>query len=236
MGQTLQHRHTYIVQSGPEPKQPQGAETQAEACSKKGKEKNSAPVNVKKENATLAQRIEILNWHHASERKNQTQTAKHWVEIYPELKLKQHRVSRWLQQEAKWRAEWAEVQAKGRSGHTKRVKQVEHPEVDEMLELWVAKAMSDGIHLNGEIIRQKWKYFADLVGIPEDDRLNLSEGWLTGFKKRCGLKEFKRHGEAGSVSAADVEKERARIRELIQKYGYRLRDIFNMDETGLFWA
>lgn len=68
------------------------------------------------------------------------------------------------------------------------------------------------------------------------ERLNLSEGWLTAFKKRCGLKEFKRHGEAGSADLADVEHERMRVQELIAKYGYRLKDVFNMDETGLFYA
>lgn len=118
----------------------------------------------------------------------------------------------------------------------KRAKQTEHPEVNEMLELWVTKAMVDGIQVTGEVLRQKWTRFADMVGIPNDERLNLSEGWLTAFKKRCGLKEFKRHGEAGSADPADVEHERTRVRELIAKYGYRLKDIFNMDETGLFYA
>lgn len=73
-------------------------------------------------------------------------------------------------------------------------------------------------------------------GVPNDKWLNLSEGWLTAFKKRCGLKEFKRHGEAGSASAKDVEKERTRVHELIVRCRYRLKDIFNMDETGLFFA
>ena len=104
-----------------------------------------------------------------------------------------------------------------------------------MLELWVAKAMADGVHVNGEILCQKWINFADLVGVPNDERLNLSEGWLTAFKKRCGLKEFKRHGEAASASTEDVDKEHERIRELI-RHRYQLKDIFNMDETGLFYA
>lgn len=83
------------------------------------------------------------------------------------------------------------MQAKGRGGNVKRIRQTENLEVDEMLELWVAKALSDSVHLNGEIFHQKWKYFADLVGVPEVERLNLSDGWLAGFKHCCGLKEFK---------------------------------------------
>lgn len=46
------------------------------------------------------------------------------------------------------------------------------------------------------------------------------------------MKEYRRHGEAGSVVTALVEEERKRLQELLRKYP--LRDIFNCDETGLF--
>ena len=34
----------------------------------------------------------------------------------------------------------------------KRAKQAEHPEVNDMLELWVTKAMADGIHVTGLVL------------------------------------------------------------------------------------
>jgi hypothetical protein len=105
-----------------------------------------------------------------------------------------------------------------------------------MLDLWVSKAMRDKIQLTGEVLRQKWIAFADLAGIPDDERLNLSDGWLTRYKERIGLKEYKRHGEAASADPKTIEAERKRVQQLIEKYGYTLRDIFNMDETGLFYA
>jgi hypothetical protein len=106
-----------------------------------------------------------------------------------------------------------------------------------MMDLWVSKAMGDGILLTGEVLRQKWTKFADLVGIlPQDERLNLSNGWLMQYKERNGLKELKHYGEAASASTETIENERKRIQELIKKYRYELRDIFNMDETGLFYA
>ncbi len=105
-----------------------------------------------------------------------------------------------------------------------------------MLELWVAQAMHDDILLTGDIIRQKWTRFADMAGIPQDDRLSLSEGWLTSFKRRNGLKEVRKHGEAGSVNLQDVEQERVRVQNLLEAMGYRPKDIFNMDETGMFYA
>lgn len=105
-----------------------------------------------------------------------------------------------------------------------------------MLELWVSKAMTDGILLTGEVLRQKWRSFANLAGVPEDEHLKLSEGWLSRFKGRTNLKQSKRHGEAGSAEPAIVERERLRVQECIKKYGYEPRDIFNMDETGFFYA
>jgi hypothetical protein len=74
------------------------------------------------------------------------------------------------------------------------------------------------------------------VGVPEDERLKLSDGWLMRFKERNGLKEMKRHGEAASSRAETVERERKWVQELIEKWGYELQDIFNIDETGLFYG
>ena len=82
-----------------------------------------------------------------------------------------------------------------------------------MLELWVAKAMQEGVHLSGEIIQQKWTHFADIEGVLNDDRLKLSEGWLTAYKKQCGLKQFKAHGKAGSADPAKVKSECKRVQK-----------------------
>jgi len=182
----------------------------------------------------LAQRIEILNWYHKNG-KNQSATAKHFDKKYPNLGIKQPLISKWVKNEAYWRRQ-LENCSRANVHQTKRIQQTLHPEVTEMMDLWVSKAMEVRILLSGEVLRQKWKQFADLAGIPEDERLNLSEGWLTRFKDRNGLKQFKRHGEAGSADPEQVAKEKQRIQELVEKYGYRLRDIFNMDETDLFFA
>jgi hypothetical protein len=105
-----------------------------------------------------------------------------------------------------------------------------------MMDLWVSKAMADRILLTEEVLRQKWNVFADLAGVPEDDRLKLSNGWLARFKDRNGLREWKRHGEAASANDETVEQEQKRIQNLIKEGQYQLRDIYNMDETGLFYG
>ena len=62
---------------------------------------HGTPVFTKKENATLAQQLEILDWYHANG-KNQTKTAKHFDPIYPNLRIKQPLVSAWVNKEATW--------------------------------------------------------------------------------------------------------------------------------------
>lgn len=189
---------------------------------------------LKKENATLQQRIEILDWCHANG-KNQSATAKHFNKKYPNLHIKQPLISKWLKNEEHWREQWADIGGE-KTRQAKRIRQTLHPEVTEMMELWVSKAMQAHVLLTSEVLRQKWRQFAELAGVPEDEWLKLSDGWLSCFKDRNGLKELKRYGEAASADPERVVHERQRIQGLIQEQGYRLKDIFNMDETGLFYA
>ncbi|KAI9440580.1 hypothetical protein H4582DRAFT_1788482, partial [Lactarius indigo] len=86
----------------------------------------AAPVFTKKENATLAQRIEILDWYH-KHKQGQTKTAEHFALIYPNLQIKQPLVSAWLKDEAKWRAQWQETNCPS-DRMAKRAQQTEHPE------------------------------------------------------------------------------------------------------------
>jgi Tc5 transposase DNA-binding domain len=86
------------------------------------------------------------------------------------------------------------------------------------------------------VLCQKWNSFANLAGIPEDERLKLSNGWLGRFKVRHNLKQTRRHGEAALASTETVEQEQKWIQDLIQDGRYGLHDIYNMDETSLFYG
>lgn len=120
----------------------------------------------KKETATVEQRIEILNWYHENGQ-NQSATARHFNSKYPNLQIKQPLISAWVKDESKWRQIWS--QASGAHGRlVKHQQPVEYPEIAEMLDLWIAKAMEEGILISGEVLRQKWTTFADLACIPKD--------------------------------------------------------------------
>lgn len=104
-----------------------------------------------------------------------------------------------------------------------------------MLETWVSMALKVGLVLTGEVLQQKWKFFAELHGVPKDEYLALSEGWLTQFKEWMGLKERKHHGEAASSNKQTVDNERQHIRTIIKDSHYSLKDILNMDKMGLHY-
>jgi hypothetical protein len=190
-------------------------------------------VFTKKENATLQQCIEILYWFHQNG-KNQSSTAKHFAPLYPNLCIKQPLILAWVKEESKWRAEYQSHV--GSAAKVKHMQQIQHPEVSEMLDLWAEQAMARDVMLTGEVLRQKWTQFADLVDVPEDEHLNLSDGWLARFKMWNGMHEYKCHGKAASADPAVMEEEKDHIRNILKKHEYATKDIFNMDETGLFYA
>lgn len=151
----------------------------------------------------MAQKIEVLDWYHKNG-KNQTRTAKKNENTFSGIVIKQPLVSSWIKDEENLRESF-------RSGvglHIKRKNEVEHPQINEALQTWVQQAAMEGVTLTGEVIRQKWRYFAGLFKVPESEWLQLSEGWLTSFKTRNSLKNVRRHGEAGSASPDAVASER----------------------------
>ncbi|KZO92509.1 DDE-domain-containing protein, partial [Calocera viscosa TUFC12733] len=57
----------------------------------------------------------------------------------------------------------------------------------------------NGLAVSGELLRAQWRWFATEEDIEQTDWLKLSDGWLTRFKQRHGLKGYKLHGEAASM-------------------------------------
>jgi len=58
-------------------------------------------------------------------------------------------------------------------------------------------------------------------------------GWLGEFKSRNNLSKQRIHGEANSTPLSILPELRAELQELIFKYDSS--DVFNCDETGLFY-
>ena len=53
------------------------------------------------------------------------------------------------------------------------------------------------------------------------------------FQKLISYKEYKRQGEAASAPLEEIPRFQAELREIIKNY--RPEDVYNADETGLYW-
>lgn len=114
----------------------------------------------------------------------------------------------------------------------KRQRVVSQPKLDEALCNWIFQCQNRRIMLSGELIKQKARIFADLMQLgnaaPE-----FSNGWLFKFQARHQLKSLKLHGEAGSADMIAITEQLPSIIAKLREY--RRCDIYNMDETGLFY-
>ncbi|OJD26867.1 hypothetical protein ACJ73_01747 [Blastomyces percursus] len=113
----------------------------------------------------------------------------------------------------------------------KRYRREHWPELEEALFMWIQQAETS-IPLTREAIRHKAQYFWENLSVYKNQEMPaFSNGWLHGFQTRRAIKNRTFHGEA--ASARDVNEEINCIQMLLKNYA--AKDIFNCDETGLFW-
>ncbi|KAG0445233.1 hypothetical protein HPB47_018103 [Ixodes persulcatus] len=80
----------------------------------------------------------------------------------------------------------------------KRLRHGDHEELEKCLVLWLRRARSQSIPINGPLIRAKAEEFVLQLGITD---FLCSEGWLTRFKERNGLVFRTIAGEAAAADA-----------------------------------
>ncbi|XP_063588835.1 tigger transposable element-derived protein 1-like [Penaeus indicus] len=69
----------------------------------------------------------------------------------------------------------------------------------------------------------------------EDVTFTASHGWFNRFRARNNLHNVKVSGEAASADIRAAEEFPGKLAEVIHQGGYTPQQIFNMDETGLYW-
>lgn len=97
---------------------------------------------------------------------------------------------------------------------------------------WVIREQQRRV-INGDLLRLQasifWHRLPQYNGQTEPP---WSNGWLAGFKTRKGIKDRRRHGEAGGVDETTLMAELAVVQAKLSQYP--LQDQYNYDETGLF--
>jgi hypothetical protein len=95
---------------------------------------------------------------------------------------------------------------------------------------WFIKVRASNLPVSGPLVQEKAKEIASKHGIHD---FKASSGWLTRFKGRHNISAAVLSGERASVSEVTVDQWKERLPTLIS--GYAKCDIFNVDETGLFY-
>ena len=110
---------------------------------------------------------------------------------------------------------------------------VKFPLMDEALVTWI-KNYQHVLPLSGDMIVEKARFFLkELYPGHAAGDMRFSNGWLDRFKERYQIKIHLRSGESASASKDSAEDAIPQLQR--QLHEYELCNIFNMDETGLFF-
>lgn len=116
--------------------------------------------------------------------------------------------------------------------HAKRPRTVNFPDLEEALSLLVLQCQHRNVFITYDLIKAQCQRFAEMLKILEGS-IEFSNGWLYKFLSRNKLQSFKIHGEAGSVDDDAIEAAMPALRARIA--AFNPEDVYNMDETGLFY-
>ena len=96
--------------------------------------------------------------------------------------------------------------------------------------MWFCEARARNIPVSGKLMQEKALLIAMEQGL---DNFTPSNGWLESFNRRHNIKLAVLSGEAGDVDSSVVSDWKKRLPQLCD--GYDDKDIFNADETGLYY-
>ena len=125
---------------------------------------------------------------------------------------------------------WVAIDNDSYQANLKREKKIQFPIIEVALTVWLDKALQAKLVLTESILTTKALDFAVLCN---EEKFKASNGWLDNFKKRHNLRQYNIYGEAGSAPIQDLDSMRGRLCQTLKDYDPK--DIFNCDETGLFW-
>jgi hypothetical protein len=113
---------------------------------------------------------------------------------------------------------------------TYRERSAQQPKLEHALLLWLnQKVHEQGATVSDQVAIEKARELAPAFNVP--DTFKFSNGWLSNFKRRNGVRQYTKSGEAASADLAGVERARTDLCKITDLYA--LCDTYNYDETGL---
>lgn len=112
----------------------------------------------------------------------------------------------------------------------RKIRDSEHEEINRLTFNFFEACRSKGIPITGPMLQSKAKSIADAIG---DENFTASNGWLQSFLNRHNISLKAISGESQDIDTNAVLSWKERLPNICA--GYDERNIFNADETGLFF-
>nr|XP_014431724.1 jerky protein homolog [Pelodiscus sinensis] len=106
-------------------------------------------------------------------------------------------------------------------------------QLDSVLYEWFSLKRSEGATISGPMLIEKAKDFYKQMQLTEP--CAFSDGWLSCFKLRHGIRKLNVSSEQKLADHEAAEKYCEIFRNLIAEHNLSSEQIYNADETGLFW-
>ena len=115
----------------------------------------------------------------------------------------------------------------------KTMKKPKLEELDEVVWTWFKARRAEGKPMSGQFIIEKAKKFCEEMEIETD--VKFSDGWLRNFKHRHGIRAIDVAGEKQSADEEAAAAYSELFSQLIREHKLTPDQVFNADETGLYW-
>lgn len=115
----------------------------------------------------------------------------------------------------------------------KTMHSVKNKDLDKVMIEWFRQRRRENVPLTGPILMQQAKIFHKEMKLTNSSE--YSTGWLKRFKQRHGIRQLRICGERGSADEEAAEQFVEDFNHLISEENLTPDQIYNADETSLFW-
>ncbi|XP_065265437.1 tigger transposable element-derived protein 1-like [Emys orbicularis] len=99
---------------------------------------------------------------------------------------------------------------------------------EKALNLWLEDMNRKRVAIDGNTLREKGQ-------LSDEKEFKASQGWLSSFRNCFNLKNVQITGEAASANEEAAKAYPEQLKKIIEEKDYLPEQVFNADETGLFW-
>ena len=107
-------------------------------------------------------------------------------------------------------------------------------EINKALYKWYSLARESLVPINGPMFQEEAAEIAKQLAKPEYAEFKASSGWLEKWKNAYGISQRSIEGESGEAPIQTIEAWMERLPDICR--GYKLEDIWDMDESGCFFV